>query len=117
MPLVNRPALLQALQKVPGGIGAAPASAKRFVDLLGTETQAATNNAIAATHRGSAALSGGTKTVSATWVTANSRIVATPVGSGTGVLYIDSIVAGASFDIKSSDGSDGRTVHWISIDE
>lgn len=56
----------------------------------------------------------GTKTVNTTAVTANSRIFVTiqTVGGTPGVLYIGTRVAGTSFDIVSTSGSDTSTVAW-----
>lgn len=109
MSLQNKPLLLRALQD--SGIGN-PTAVEAFVNQLASEL----GNLVKSGH---AALSGGSATVAATWLTAQSRIVVTgttPVG-GIGTLYIDNIVPGTSFDIKSTDNTDGRTVNWMSVEE
>lgn len=63
----------------------------------------------------SSALSSGTLTVSTTAVTASSKIFLTHAGSSitnAGVLYVGTIVAGTSFQIKSTNASDNDTVNW-----
>lgn len=60
----------------------------------------------------SAAMSSGTVTVSNTAVTANSIILLTPIGAGSGQISRGTIVSGTSFQINSSDGSDTRKVQW-----
>jgi hypothetical protein len=67
---------------------------------------------------GQVALSGGTATVSNTSVTANTRIFLSHANtSGTlGHLYISARVAGTSFTITSSSGTDTSTVNWLLIE-
>lgn len=63
---------------------------------------------------GTAALSGGTVTVANTSVTANSQIFVFPRGNtNEGWLSRGTIVAGTSFVIQSSNGSDARTFDYI----
>jgi hypothetical protein len=65
---------------------------------------------------GVAALSGGTKTVSTTNVQADSKIFLTYASSGftnAGMLRVGTIVAGTSFVINSSNGSDANHVNWF----
>jgi hypothetical protein len=119
--LENRKRILMGFQTLPT-TGGNPASAKTLTDQLTAELQSLHDvlqaNIDNLVKKGTAVLVAGTKTVTATWVTAQSRIVATPIGSGsTGALDIENIVVGASFDIKSSDNADTRTVHWISVEE
>ena len=67
---------------------------------------------------GTATLSGGTVTVTTSQVDAASRIFLTGKGAtNAGFLYVDNIVNDTSFDIKSSNGSDARDVHWVIIEE
>lgn len=110
----NRQRLALGLQTLaPPGL--APSSSKTIVDQLLAELQAAFANI----HRGHSTLASGSVTVAATWVTANSRIAVmstTPVGTQ-GILSVQNIIPGTSFQIVSSSGTDGSTVHWISIDE
>lgn len=63
---------------------------------------------------GTATLSSGTATVNTPTVTATSRIILTAQDAGTaqGSLYISARVAGTSFTITSTNGSDDRTVAW-----
>ncbi len=65
--------------------------------------------------KGKATLVGGTVTVSTTSVDANSIIFLTGQNtSGTiGELYVTNIVAGTSFDIKSSSATDTRDIAWV----
>lgn len=67
---------------------------------------------------GTAILSGGTVTVSNTTVTANSRIFTSRQATGgtLGHLSIGTIVAGTSFVINSSSGTDTSTIAWILIE-
>ncbi len=69
---------------------------------------------------GKATLASGTVTVSAAWVTTNSRIVATPLtapGVPGSTIYIDNAVASTSFDITSEDITDSRDVFWLAAEE
>lgn len=70
------------------------------------------------THMGQAVLVGGTVTVSNTQVTANTRIFLSHANtSGTlGHLYVSGRVAGTSFTITSSSGTDTSTVNWLLIE-
>lgn len=63
----------------------------------------------------SAAMTAGSITISTTAVTANSIIILTPVGAGTGSISKGTVTAGTSFVINSSDGADTRTVQWLII--
>lgn len=65
----------------------------------------------------SAAMTGGTITISTTAVTASSKIFLTAVtpGGTQGTLSVGTIVAGTSFVINSSSGSDTSTVNWLII--
>lgn len=67
---------------------------------------------------GTATLSGGTVTVSNTAVTANSRIFVTAnsTSAGHGSLWVQGIVAGTGFDIKSTNASDNAAVAWMIIE-
>lgn len=67
---------------------------------------------------GQAVLVGGTVSVANTSVTANTRIFLSHANtSGTlGHLYISARVAGTSFDITSSSGTDTSTVNWLLIE-
>ncbi len=67
---------------------------------------------------GQAVLVGGTVSVSNTSVTANTRIFLSHADtSGTlGHLYVSARVAGTSFDITSSSGTDTSTVNWLLIE-
>lgn len=69
-------------------------------------------------HMGVATLSSGSAVVSTNRVTANSRIFLTGQNtSGTaGILRVSSRIAGTSFSIGSSSGSDNRDVAWIIIE-
>jgi len=64
---------------------------------------------------GSATMVAGAVTVSTTDVTATSRIFLTPQNaSGTaGSVYVSARVAGTSFTITSTSGTDTRDVAWI----
>lgn len=62
---------------------------------------------------GTATLSSGTITVTTEAITATSRVFLSGVGStNEGYLSLGTVVAGTSFDIDSSNGSDARNVHW-----
>lgn len=76
-----------------------------------------TGTNIAQIKHGRATLVGGTVTVSDTTVTANSRIfVSSAVDGGTpGWLRVSARVAGASFTILSSSGTDTSQVDWMII--
>lgn len=67
---------------------------------------------------GQATLVGGTISVANTSVTASTRIFLSHANtSGTlGHLYISARVAGTSFDITSSSGTDTSTVNWLLIE-
>lgn len=67
---------------------------------------------------GTAVLVGGTVTVNNTLVTANSRIfLTTQTPGGTpGAVYISARVAGTSFTITSTSGTDTSTVAWLIIE-
>lgn len=67
---------------------------------------------------GTATLVGGTVTVSTTAVTANSRIFVTTqtLGGTIGTPYVSARVAGTSFDITSSSGTDTSTVAWLIVE-
>jgi len=60
----------------------------------------------------SAAMTAGAITINTTAVTANSIIMLTPVGTGSGQISLGTITAGTSFVINSSDGADTRQVQW-----
>lgn len=60
----------------------------------------------------SAAMTAGTITINTTAVTANSIIMLTPVGAGSGQISLGTKTAGTSFVINSSDGADTRQVQW-----
>ena len=64
---------------------------------------------------GTATLVGGAKTVASTDVTVNSEIFLTnnKKGGTLGDLYIDNVVAGISFDIVSTSGTDTSTIAWL----
>lgn len=68
---------------------------------------------------GTATLAAGTVTVSTTAVSASSKIFVTVGTLGTVVapqaMYVDAIVAGASFDITSADATDTSEVNWFII--
>jgi hypothetical protein len=61
---------------------------------------------------GQATLASGTVTVTTSRIRSTSRVYLTPVGSGSGVLYVGTITGGTSFVIGSSNGSDARVVNW-----
>lgn len=67
---------------------------------------------------GSVALVSGTATVSTTAVSANSRIILTGNSDGgtPGWLRVSTRVAGTSFTITSSSGTDTSTVAWVILD-
>jgi len=69
----------------------------------------------AAARMGVATLAAGSVTVNTTSVTANSRIFVQPISNGgtPGHLVAAGIVAGTSFTITSSSGTDTRSVAWI----
>lgn len=72
----------------------------------------------AAARMGVATLVAGTVTVNTTSVTANSRIFVQAVSNGgtPGHLVAAGIVAGTSFTITSSSGTDARTVTWLIVE-
>lgn len=67
---------------------------------------------------GQSVLSGGTVTVSNTSVTASTRIfLSRQVAGGTlGHLSVGTVVAGTSFVINSSSGTDTSTISWLLIE-
>jgi len=66
---------------------------------------------------GTAVLSGGTKVVANTSVTANTRIFLTRSTTGGTPGHLSyTITAGTSFTINSSGGSDTSTVNWLLIE-
>lgn len=66
---------------------------------------------------GTDTLSSGTKAVSTTCVSANSRIFLTLQGcTSCGALYIASRVAGTSFTVTSTNGSDGSVFAWMIVE-
>lgn len=67
---------------------------------------------------GTATLVAGTVTVNTTGVTANSRIFLTCLtpGGAPGFLRVSAVVAGTSFTITSSSGTDTSVVAWIIVE-
>lgn len=66
---------------------------------------------------GTATLVAGTVTVSTTAITTNSKVFLTcaAVGGAQGMLSVDNIVNGVSFDIVSSDVADTSDVNWLIV--
>jgi len=67
---------------------------------------------------GSVNLSSGTATISSTAISANSRVFITPQTDSIHAGYIEvlNITPGSSFEIKSSNNLDDRTIAWIIIE-
>lgn len=65
---------------------------------------------------GNDTLSAGTKTVTTTLVTANSKIFLTYTSSSSpGILRVSAISAGVSFTVTSSNGSDASSFNWFIV--
>ncbi|MEU1880319.1 hypothetical protein ABZ470_23685 [Streptosporangium sp. NPDC020072] len=91
---------------------------KKTGNVTGADVLGAVSEAGTSARMGVATLVGGTVTVSNTAVTANTRIFVTSQTSGAaaGAVRVSARVAGTSFTLTSSSGTDTSQVAWLMVE-